>query len=340
MLGLPITVAVSLVLVFMFGRAALRGAPWPLLALLGLLVGQGVLLAFARDWTFGRAIFASLVPPLTILAFRSTTSRIEFDQKRAAMLAVGPTVVLLSELLFPDALDPALFLWFSGHGVAILYGLRERGSLSTVPLSELRMARLVWGGAGGALLFSALVDLIIAITIALGTVLRVQLIIDLSAVGFLTGLAAIVLVAEQLPKDGDMAKGEPANNGQNNDIDVKPQIRLSDQEAQAIVQRADIRMRTGNVWRDPGLSLRRLAKKVQIPEKKLSAAINQRTGDSVSRFVLQYRIKDACERLDEGLSVTEAMLQAGFSTKSHFNAEFKRITSMTPSSWITRSRDD
>ncbi|WP_365734666.1 helix-turn-helix domain-containing protein [Planktotalea sp.] len=42
------------------------------------------------------------------------------------------------------------------------------------------------------------------------------------------------------------------------------------------------------------------------------------------------RIKAACAALEQGDSVTEVMLSAGFNTKSNFNREFLRITGKIP----------
>lgn len=33
------------------------------------------------------------------------------------------------------------------------------------------------------------------------------------------------------------------------------------------------------------------------------------------------------------MTITEAMNEAGFSTKSNFNREFKRVTGLSPSEW-------
>jgi len=44
-------------------------------------------------------------------------------------------------------------------------------------------------------------------------------------------------------------------------------------------------------------------------------------------------VAQAQAQLRQGQSVTQAMLAAGFDTKSNFNREFLRVTVQTPSAW-------
>lgn len=102
---------------------------------------------------------------------------------------------------------------------------------------------------------------------------------------------------------------------------------------QALMARLDTLLETRKLYLDPDLTLTRLARVLQVPVKRLSAAINRSTGSNVSRYVNGYRIREACHCLEGGASVTEAMLASGFNTKSNFNREFRRVTGKTPSSW-------
>lgn len=53
----------------------------------------------------------------------------------------------------------------------------------------------------------------------------------------------------------------------------------------------------------------------------------------LSQFVNRYRVELACRALAAGTSVTEAMFEAGFRTKSNFNREFRRVTGQSPTGW-------
>ena len=70
---------------------------------------------------------------------------------------------------------------------------------------------------------------------------------------------------------------------------------------------------------DPDLTLSRLARRLRVPAKELSKAINQISGENVSGFINRRRIAHACALLKQGHSVTSAMFDSGFQTKSNFN---------------------
>lgn len=102
------------------------------------------------------------------------------------------------------------------------------------------------------------------------------------------------------------------------------------EEDTQIIARLDALVEEGGLYLDPDLTLTRLARRLGLPVKTLSSAINRVTGENVSRYINARRIKAACDALASGQSVTEAMLSAGFNTKSDFNREFLRVTGKTP----------
>jgi AraC-like DNA-binding protein len=90
-------------------------------------------------------------------------------------------------------------------------------------------------------------------------------------------------------------------------------------------------------YRDENLNLSRLARKLAVPSRQISNAINRATGGNVSQYINQLRVKDACRLLEEtDQSVTSIMFESGFQTKSNFNREFRRITGMNPLAWRER----
>ena len=84
---------------------------------------------------------------------------------------------------------------------------------------------------------------------------------------------------------------------------------------------------------DPELSLSKLSRKLGVPVKQLSEAINKVTGENVSRYINAARINEAKAVLSSGENVTSAMLSSGFNTKSNFNREFLRVAGVSPSEW-------
>ncbi len=91
------------------------------------------------------------------------------------------------------------------------------------------------------------------------------------------------------------------------------------------------------LYRDPDLSLSRLARRLSVPSRRVSEAINRELGLNVSQFINNYRIREAIKGLRErNASIGEVMQEAGFRTKSNFNREFKRVTGESPQAYRHR----
>jgi AraC-like DNA-binding protein len=91
--------------------------------------------------------------------------------------------------------------------------------------------------------------------------------------------------------------------------------------------------------KDEDLSLRRLSRRIGLPDRAVSQAINRTRDMNLSQFVNDFRIQDACRLLQETqMNVLEISLAAGFATKSNFNREFTRVTGQTPSGWRKAAR--
>lgn len=107
-----------------------------------------------------------------------------------------------------------------------------------------------------------------------------------------------------------------------------------DKEVTQIVAKFDALMKDHQVFKDPDLSLNRVARKLGIPARKISSAVNQTHHQNISKVINAYRIEHAKTLLmqsDE--AITDIFLSSGFQTKSNFNREFSRITGQTPSEY-------
>lgn len=87
--------------------------------------------------------------------------------------------------------------------------------------------------------------------------------------------------------------------------------------------------------RDFGITLSEAAKKLQIPSRQLSNAINLCYGKSFSQYLNDKRVSEAQHLIQTNPEMTmiEVMNAAGFSTKSNFNKEFQRVLGMPPSKY-------
>lgn len=107
-----------------------------------------------------------------------------------------------------------------------------------------------------------------------------------------------------------------------------------------VMQTLHALMKDKELFRDSNLTLARVAKRLSVPARDLSGAINRTTEENFSRFINGYRIAYAKRALLEtGLPVTEVMFEAGFLSKSNFNTEFRRVTGQTPSQFRSKGAD-
>ena len=84
-----------------------------------------------------------------------------------------------------------------------------------------------------------------------------------------------------------------------------------------------------------GITLAQAARKLQVPARQLSQAVNQCYGASFSVLLNDKRISKAKQLLLQNppLAITDVMYQAGFATKSNFHKEFVRVTGMAPGAY-------
>jgi len=91
------------------------------------------------------------------------------------------------------------------------------------------------------------------------------------------------------------------------------------------------------LYRRGDLTLQDLADVLGISPHNLTEVINTQAGQNFYDFVNGYRVREVQERLQDprsaNLTLLAIGLEAGFKSKSSFNAVFKRHTGMTPSEY-------
>jgi len=94
------------------------------------------------------------------------------------------------------------------------------------------------------------------------------------------------------------------------------------------------------LFSDNDLTLVRVARRMGVPARQVSNAVNRCTEDNFSRYMNGFRIRHAQKLLrDTDLPIIEIMLEAGFVSKSSFNGEFRRIAGLTPSQYRAQKPD-
>lgn len=329
MLVLPISMVVSLALGFLLLRMLLAGRrSWPIPALLAVCAVQGVVNAMSQYYAVpvmqpAQPVTATLIPPLAWLAFRSMAGQPFRAPHDLAHLGM-PAFTLFCIVFAPQTLDVVVPGIFAVYGVMMLHALRSGADgLPQTRLEAGDWPPLIWRCVACVLIMSAISDGAIALAQMGGHAWLKQWIISVTSSLSLLLIGSLILSRSLEESDETvMPAGTPppsADTGRDAEIMSRLEAVLADKA----------------LFLDPELTLSRLARRLGIPAKLLSTSINRATGQNVSRYVNAYRIRHACERLRAGSSVTAAMLESGFNTKSNFNREFQRVTGRSPTAWLT-----
>lgn len=338
MLFIPLPFVVALLLVVMFIVFLRSGddvrTNRAFLASIALCAVQSVFVGLR--WGYGISemryvlpILAACLPPLIYIAFRGLMRAVA-ESRRAmfASLALSPLLIVVLEFIFPAAIDLALITIFVGHAVALLLlGRKGPDGLDEAQFASVASAHRALIIAAVALCVSALFDLMVFFDFEWAEGQNVAALVSNAN---LFGLLLIGLMAALAGKSkAPQTAAEPVS-------DLSPTAEPSEQDRD-IVARVDRLMETQALYRDENLNLSRLARRLGLPSRQISAAINRSLGVNVSQYVNQLRIREACRLLEETeQSVTAIMLSAGFQTKSNFNREFRRVTGMSPVDWRER----
>lgn len=113
----------------------------------------------------------------------------------------------------------------------------------------------------------------------------------------------------------------------------------SPQQPRNIDPKIDEALRYINNRLSEELSVDRLAAMCYLSRYYFMRRFKESTGYTVHNYICQKRLAAAAERLEEGMSVTEAAMSVGFSEYSSFLRAFKKVYSVTPSEYCQR-RDE
>jgi AraC-like DNA-binding protein len=338
MIFVPLPFVVALLLFIVLARM-LRQERWSaaekraFLLLIGTYALQSVLIGIR--WGYGvlaimpaQSILAAMIAALAWVSFRSLT--LEGSPSFARMWPHAlPALLIAGLLLFlRETMGLALILIFLGYGAA-LFWLARHGPDGLIA-SRLDGALLSYRSlliTAAALIASALSDIFISldfdrtggthagVIVALGNVIALLIL----------GGAASIASGSQ-PAEEQKLETSPASS------------LMPTEEDGAVAASLDALMQSREIYRDPELNLSRIARKMSLPARRVSVAVNRIHGMSVSQYVNEFRIRSACDQLvktDE--PVTRVMFDSGFISKSNFNREFLRVTGTSPTEFRRRS---
>jgi AraC-like DNA-binding protein len=329
---LPVPMIIALVLFGFLTVRLARGEPdVSLLALIGICALQAAVIALVQYYGISalrplQPLFATVIPPVAWYAFDRASGRDE-PSRHLPFHAMG-TVLALAFLIFnPAMLDILIPLIFTLYGIAMLARLwGGEDNLQHSRLDSGAAALMAWRIVALALIASAACDVLIAYRMASGKSGNLMWIPSLVSSISLLALGALSLTsAIESQREVPGAASEPS-----------PEDIVRDR---TILSRLEDHLLRHKAFLDPDLTLARLAKRLNVPAKQLSSAINRGKRENVSRFINRLRIEEACQLLTGGKSVTTAMFDAGFNTKSNVNREFLRVKGKTPSLWLSEQAD-
>ncbi|PYB76992.1 helix-turn-helix domain-containing protein [Rhizobium wuzhouense] len=316
-------------------------------------------------------VMASLIPALSFLAFRDLaregqgltradwphllptlavvlimlTARMPDGLAIPAVMRIPVDVVLISEFL---AYGAAL-LWLAREGPDALVASRLDGALRSYRALQL---------TGLALITSALTDVAISLDMLWSGGRYSPMVVSAATtlILLLLGIGAVTASQEEAG-EGDASFAEWG--GPDAGPDATPRLtspsiasprpvepatastalsaKSATEDHQRLAIDLDRLMTEKRLWANPDLNLARLARRLGSPARAVSEAVNRVHGMSVSHYVNNHRIAEACRLLaDTDMPVTRILFEAGFMTKSNFNREFLRVTGESPSDWRRR----
>lgn len=346
------TALVSLLLLAMIlmSTAGNRASRTAFSLLFGVFCLQAILVGLR--FGYGFSALASLqralpftIGPLIYLGFRALADANGLERKAILPHALAgslPMIMLwaIPLLTDPEKLPPAaqnaadvlIGLSFVLY-LALLIRLYRQGS----DVFEATGFEIVWNirrwllGAILLLAFMLILDSAIAFDFALASGRGTSSLIAIGSAVFIPTLLAAALlypttrptVAAVVPRPADHAETPSSSDDAAAD--------------EAVIDALGDLLGARGLHRDPDLTLSRLARRLGIPARQVSSAVNRARGLNVSQFVNDHRIAYAMQALaDDDRTIAEVMTAAGFRTKSNFNREFKRVAGESPMDYRRR----
>lgn len=269
------------------------------------------------------------VGPLIYLGFAALALSKEAFRK-AAVRHLSVALVLAVALLFLIRvfrdIDLTIALSYIIYAV-LLIRLARRGpdNLISARLDVATNAvRWIWAGAALLVILLAL-DTTIALNFALGGGTQAPALVTF---GSALLIALLLVILASVPTLLAAQKDAPPP------PDPTPHSEGNPTEAAAreMLERSQI-------YLDPDLTVQRIARRLSVPERTLSSAINDSQGMNVSQYVNSFRLAHAASLLLETEdSVSKVMTQSGFLTRSNFYREFQRVYGQSPASYREDAR--
>lgn len=341
MIFVPLPFVVTLLLAILLVRMVRQSdglAPErrPFLILIALYALQSVLLGLRWGYDIialmpGQAVLAALIAAFAWISFSNLARDNTLSWLRLAPHLLPAVIVLVLMISWRGPVGVFITATFAVYGAALL--LLARHGPDGLISSRLDGALLSYRSlliTAAALLASATADIVISFDFYrtggahAGAVVAIGNVISLLALG----TAAAIASSSQ--------STEPASLPQPQPTPPAPASGPTEEDG-AIARSLDELMQSRELYRDPELNLGRIARRMNLPARRVSIAVNRVHGASVSQYVNDFRIHAACQMLETtDEPVTRLMFDCGFISKSNFNREFLRVTATSPTEYRRR----
>lgn len=118
---------------------------------------------------------------------------------------------------------------------------------------------------------------------------------------------------------------------------------LTDGEADKLLYQLQQTIQQDQLFLNPSLSLGQLVKQSGIPQKKISAVLNQHEGKSFNEFINEFRVEEVKRRLitpdHQHLTMVGVALECGFNSQATFQRVFKSVTNQSPREFRAKQQE-
>jgi AraC-like DNA-binding protein len=325
--ALILCAALLLLAISLFFRRREAPAATPFTILSALACAQALLVSLRWDYGItqlrpSQILIAAALPSAAWLCFHAAASGGRLIVARNIAHAAPVAIAALALLFLPDAIDVILVAASLFYGARFLrLAFSGEASFAQTAFEGMFNMRRAVALLAFALLGSAVVDVLVFLDfLRVGGQHAATLIGVGNMIWLLTLGASVALGSVTLPSADEPAEDAP--------------VAAPEAEDRKVAEDIHLLLTESGLAKKPGLTLSRLARRAALPARAVSSAINRVHGRNVSQYINDIRIEEACRLLQEtDISVTQAIYECGFQTKSNFNREFLRVTGKTPRDW-------
>ncbi|MEM9858040.1 MAG: AraC family transcriptional regulator [Bacteroidota bacterium] len=111
--------------------------------------------------------------------------------------------------------------------------------------------------------------------------------------------------------------------------------KLNQNEVAKLKHKLEQIMDQQKLYRDPNLTLEKVAKTLAVSRHFLSQMLNDNLKKSYAQLINEYRIQDACQLLEKNVSfnLESIAYEVGYNSKSSFFSAFKKVKGVTPAQY-------